>query len=214
MKYCPNLECPGRSSGRSVPEYRDDIEQCGECGTELSSEPPPEPPAEAAQEGVVVQDYFDTESAHLAAAALQAAGIPAYVDDRAPSVLPHLAAARTEVRVVVPQRDADRARDILVEGASSELESVPESGFPLDPGERCPACGSDDIESRRFAFPEGLAARIGLGVALVLLVFVGRLGGLLTLLVVLFVYNWIFGLAWRCRACGQTWRARSRPAGG
>lgn len=196
-----------------APEYRDDIEQCGECGAELSSEPLPEPSAEPAQEGVVVQDYFDTESAHLAAAALQAAGIPAYVDDRAPSVLPHLAAARTEVRVVVPREDAERARDVLVEGASAELESVPESALPVDPAERCPACGSDDIESRRFAFPEGVAARIGLGVALVLLVLIGRLGGLLTLLVLLFVYNWIFGLGWRCRACGHAWRSRSRSAG-
>lgn len=84
-----------------------------------------------------LQTFFGTAEAHLARAALEEAGVPAWVTEE---VMGSMYGVGVGARVRVRASDAARAAEILASGPASAADLPPEMAEPP-----CPACGSRNV---------------------------------------------------------------------
>lgn len=138
---------------------------------------------------MTVATYREPHAAHIARAALEAEGIPAFVvHENLVGLDWMLSQALGGVKVQVAGERAERARAVLREDRSGDLEDVPEASLPLEAEDACPRCGSSAIQPA----PEERRAK-----------------ALSLLLNVPFTYH---RHHWRCQACGADWRIRNSNA--
>jgi len=142
---------------------------------------------------VTVAAFRDPHTAHIARSLLETEGIPAFVDyEHHVGMNWMYSRALGGVRLRVPEADAERAKELLGAADAGALAFEPDDGPPPDDSERCPDCGSLEIEVLPL---ERRTKAISMLVAL--------------------PFAWRRGY-WRCRACGHAWRPprpyRSLPA--
>ena len=144
---------------------------------------------------IVVASFPDEFRAHIALSRLQAAGIEGRV------IGGQVAYARGLMRhpgVAVPQSDADRAREVLVDEPP-----------PPAPPPKCPACGSGEVRATRFTHPlQWLGLILLLGVLAAAKIFGDVPWGvvLVWLVVVGFTMGVLLPRAFVCRQCAHRWR--------
>jgi hypothetical protein len=188
VKHCPNEECPSRRTS-SIPEFRDEVEDCPRCGTELEDGPASVSPAEYV-ELVEVASFMYVHEAELAATHLDAAGVPSAISNRNTLGLHSLlSVALGGVKLMVAAEDLELAREILCQDARplDVPGTGPYRGGATAEEDGCTRCGSTDIVVAR---PHGP--------------WMGILGVLLLGIPFLFVPKQT------CRTCGARWRAPSR----
>jgi hypothetical protein len=116
-KYCPNPECSERSDPGRPAEYRLDVSECPSCGTPLLMGPAPH--TDHGHTVVVARcaSHFHSQSVqHI----LKSEGIPHYLSDsHASSMYGNI----INVRVMVPEEHASRARMLLDEQGTIESEA-------------------------------------------------------------------------------------------
>lgn len=123
--YCPNDQCPDFLTYGLRGEYREGITTCPRCGTGLLPGAPPVAPGasvpsqQATRHGagtlVQVASFLTENEADLAVSFLASQGIDAVRrSDDCAGVHPGLAFS-TQVRVLVPEEDADDAAELLSE---------------------------------------------------------------------------------------------------
>jgi len=139
----------------------------------------------------IVGSFLYIHEADLARALLESEGLRAWIlDDHQVRMEWHMATALGGVKVAVVPEDSGRARQILSEDRSADLESIPELQLPAAEGERCPAC---------YRFDSSLTRSLGRPGAL-------QLGGSLLLLALGFLVPRRTIVSRRtCRACGHEW---------
>jgi membrane protease YdiL (CAAX protease family) len=123
VKHCANAVCPDR--GR-LGEYIDSIETCPRCGSELvPGAPPPTYTQTEWRDLVPVASFADMAVADLQRSLLEAAGIPAIVENE------HMAAiawpysqGAAGIRVLVPPDRLVEAQRMLRTDASSDLDDL------------------------------------------------------------------------------------------
>ena len=92
---------------------------------------------------ITVARFLDTTPADLACACLAGEGVDAHLDDENVSCwLPYLSAAVGGIKLCVPEGDAERARRLLAYEGIRPKRAV-----------CCPACGSNNARTSRFAAP-------------------------------------------------------------
>lgn len=102
----------------------------------------------------IVRVTWFAHEAHLARALLEAEGIDAWVlDAEQVGVQWHVAGAIGGIKVAVREEDAYRARAVLAEDYSAQLDDTEEASLPAASEERCPRCGSTAIRSIETAQP-------------------------------------------------------------
>ena len=153
MKHCEFSECPDLTRHGIIGEYLDHVERCPKCGHSLEEGPAPSldiPPAWV--ELVPVASCRDVAVAHVQRAALDSAGIPAFIQDE------HLVGlywtysqAIGGIRVLVPLDRASEAQRILKEDRSSVLHDISEASLPPAVNEVCPSCGAETVQPARIA---------------------------------------------------------------
>ncbi len=97
------------------------------------------------------------------------------------------------IRLQVPTADAERARELLGQDRSLDLEEIPEADLPAAEDERCPRCGSDRV--RRSQLVRRTKA-------------FSMLFGLVFVLLALLLESWWHRLC--CPACGFSWKEQSQ----
>jgi membrane protease YdiL (CAAX protease family) len=133
VKHCANDACPDRRDG-VMAEYRDAVEICPRCESALvagPADPPPEPAEREWRDLVPVDSCPDVATAQIRAASLEAAGIPAVVQNELGG-LGFVFTGAGSVRVLVPPDRMLEARELLETDASDDLVDLPESGLPPD----------------------------------------------------------------------------------
>ena len=190
MKYCSNDACPDLQRYGFRSEYQADLEACPKCDQVLSDGPAPDRLTETKWvDQVCVATFTHPTSAHVARARLEAAGIPAIVQDEHLSGMQWLySQAIGGAKVCVPAAQSEEAARILARDDSELLEGVAEGQAPPAVNEVCPRCGALTAEPSSLGFrSRALSLLVGLP----------------------FVF-------WRnllhCSRCGHTWRQARRPA--
>jgi hypothetical protein len=134
---------------------------------------------------VTLSSYRDPIDAELARTRLDDAGIPAIVVDQHLISIQWLYSGTIGgVKIKVEDSDLEIAREVLREDRSADLLSIPESQTQLAGGDRCPMCGSSEVEISRVQ--RNLAA-ISLGTGIPLAAWRRR---------------------WICKSCNHSWRRR------
>jgi transposase-like protein len=134
---------------------------------------------------VTLRSYRDSIDAELAKTQLESAGIPAIiVDQYLVSIQWLYSGAIGGVKVKVDESNLEIAREVLRENRSADLSSIPESQTPLADGDRCPVCGSSEIETSRL---QRNMAAISLAIGVPLIAWRHR---------------------WICKACNHSWKRR------
>ena len=146
MKHCPNSECSHLDETGRAGEYRDDIQRCSDCGSDLAAGAPPEieRPGQLRWEAVV--EVPDQHAAHLVKSALAMEGIPCElrpVGKGGGSLVP---GQPVKAEVIVPDHMADAAREVLSARSGApvalpegdDLEFVDADGMPLEDTEDDP----------------------------------------------------------------------------
>jgi len=166
---------------------------------------------------VTIDRFTSIGAANIARATLEAAGIDAFLADEIDS---H---AHGGIRLQVPREEITTALDVLREAHAntsiSRLEPLP----PLEPGDFCRRCGSDEIYpaiSRARAYARALILSMFGGVLVQFIVIVARMGGVgipqraingmfLLALAAPLVTALVINIAPRmiCRNCQARWRA-------
>ncbi len=166
---------------------------------------------------VTIDRFTSIGAANIARATLEAAGIDAFLADEIDS---H---AHGGIRLQVPREEITTALDVLRESHAntsiSRLEPLP----PLEPGDFCRRCGSDEIYpaiSRARAYARALILSMFGGVLVQFIVIVTRMGGVdipqraingmfLLALAAPLVTALVINIAPRmiCRNCHARWRA-------
>ncbi len=132
---------------------------------------------------VIVGTYRDAAEAQLAKGALEAAGIPAVIEEGN--------------KLAVDEHSAQAAEQIVNAMLGiAHAEHVRSAELP----ERCEQCGSPDVVRRqklpRFGLFVALTFGIGAAIDNTLAAFYVFLAGIVFFLA---------AAAWRCRQCGHTW---------
>ena len=105
---------------------------------------------------VTVARFLDTTRADLACTCLAVEGVEAHLADENVSCwLPYLSAAVGGIKLCVPDRDVARSRRLLAE----------EGLVPERPVLCCPACGSHNVRTSRFAAPASFVGAVVLTLA-------------------------------------------------
>lgn len=143
MKHCADGDCPDLLRDRRHGEFRDEIAVCPACGSRLVAGPaPPTRPPVDWVDRIVVATFPTPVEAHLARASLEAAGIPAAVENEHLAGIQWLyASAIGGVRVTVAASEAEEAAAVLrAVGPASAPATVADA---RDEGDACPRCGAD-----------------------------------------------------------------------
>jgi predicted RNA-binding Zn-ribbon protein involved in translation (DUF1610 family) len=135
-----------------VGEYLDRVERCPKCGHLLVAGPSPSLDVPSDWVDLVpVASCRDVAVAHVQRSALEAAGIPAFVQDE------HLVGMQWTfsqaiggVRVLAPRERAAEAQEILKEDRSSVLHDISEASLPPADNEVCPNCGAETVQAARL----------------------------------------------------------------
>jgi hypothetical protein len=148
LRYCPNVNCSSIEQNGVVAEFLDERSHCVHCQTPLEDGPAPswsESWETRWEELIRVGSYLDVHSAYATQSALRAAGIRAFVRDE------HLAGIRWDcaialdgVAVLVPESQAESAKELMAGVAASEAEALAATSESAD--RRCPRCDSTDLE--------------------------------------------------------------------
>ncbi|MFO0691289.1 MAG: DUF2007 domain-containing protein [Myxococcota bacterium] len=94
----------------------------------------------------IAASYLYPYEAELARALLESHEIPAWIfDEHQIRQRWWLAGALGGVKLGVFEADCERARQLLAEDHSDELQGIPESDLPPDPQEVCPSCSSGRV---------------------------------------------------------------------
>ena len=138
--------------------------------------------------------FRDVPAAQLARSRLEADGIQAsLLGVNHVSINWFASQAIGGIRLQVPAEDGERARELLQQDRSEDLEGVPEADLPAAMGEECPRCGSKRVHRSQLA-QQTKAWSMFFGLPFVLLAL-------------------LFG-SWRrrfrCSACGFSWKAQSQ----
>lgn len=203
MKHCPSESCPFFVRHGRAAEFQDELAQCLDCGAPLEpgqapeperdeDRPPVRPPIAIAGPTAIVTAYDNVPSAYLARALLESEGIPARVlDEQAGSMAFLYAFAVRGVKVEVAARDLDRARQILAEDRSADVEALDGVGRgEVGPAGSCPRCGSQETRRAPLRTLSLLASAVSPSPV-------------------------VFGARRRrCKACGLRWRIRRRRGPG
>ena len=134
VKHCPNPECAGLVRDGVVPEYRDTLEVCLDCGSPLAfgERPAVTPTVVEFHELVTIFIASDLSQGQVVASAIEAAGIPVFVKgELLQGAVGELPPAVSQVEVQVPIERAESGRKIAMiwEGPA------PEDGVSLVGGE-------------------------------------------------------------------------------
>ncbi len=133
--------------------------------------------------------FRDVPAAQLAQSRLEADGIQASLLGVNHVSINWLASqAIGGIRLQVPAEEAERARELLQQDRSEDLEGVPEADLPAAQDEICPRCGSDHVHRSQLAHWTKAAS---------------MLGGIWFLLLSLPFVWWRYRLD--CSACGFSW---------
>jgi hypothetical protein len=155
VKHCPNDGCPDFQKYGLVGEYVDGIEQCPKCGHPLQAGAAPKLPEPEWRDLIPVASYRDVAIAHVQRSALEAAGIPAFVqDENFVGLQWTYSQALGGIRLLVPPDRAAEAQELLASDSASALRDVPESSLPPARSELCPHCGSETVK------PSGIRRRV------------------------------------------------------
>ncbi len=127
MKHCPNPDCPFLARTGEIAEYQDHVENCIDCGVPLApGEAPSESPAVSRQKPplAVVATFLRVMEANVWRARFEAEGIPAFVaDENVRSIYGGFDAYVTGgVRLLVPEPEVERARQLLEERDSNDSQ--------------------------------------------------------------------------------------------
>ena len=96
--------------------------------------------------------FRDVPAAQLAQSRLEADGIEASLLGLNHVSINWLASqAIGGIRLQVPAEDGERARELLLQDRSEDLEGVPEADLPVAEDEQCPRCGSDRVSGSLLA---------------------------------------------------------------
>lgn len=143
MPYCPNRDCPHRLRTGSAADFRDDIQQCSDCGATLVEQEPidtglQEESVSATIEWTLLTHFRQAHEAHLAQSVLESEGIPVYIaDEYVNRMAPLYASALGGVGLYVPTADVDTALQLLNEDFSNAVDqfSGPDLGEYEDSAE-------------------------------------------------------------------------------
>ena len=138
--------------------------------------------------------FRDVPAAQLAQSRLEADGIEASLLGVHHVGVNWLASqAIGGIRLQVPAEEAERARGLLQQDRSEELEGVSEADLPVAEGEVCPHCGSDRVSGSLLA---------------------QRTKGASMLPWFPFISLILLSVLWRkrrrCSACGFSWKPQSK----
>jgi ribosomal protein L40E len=166
---------------------------------------------------VTIDRFTSIGAANVARATLEAAGIDAFLADEIDS---H---AHGGIRLQVPREEIATALDVLREAHANTSVSRPEPLPPLEPGDFCRRCGSDEIYpaiSRARAYARALILSMFGGVLVQFVVIVARTSGVdipqraingmfLLALAAPLITALVINIAPRmiCRNCNARWRA-------
>ena len=166
---------------------------------------------------VTIDRFTSIGAANIARATLEAAGIDAFLADEIDS---H---AHGGIRLQVPREEIATALDVLREAHANTSDHKLEPLPPLEPGDFCRRCGSDEIYpaiSRARAYARALILSMFGGVLVQFVVIVARMGGVaipqraingmfLLALAAPLITALVVNLAPRmiCRNCHARWRA-------
>ena len=141
-KHCDNDACPDLARRGFHPEFGDGVAVCPTCKTDLRpGGVPDEGPAFLWRDMVPVASFVHVPEAHVARARLEAAGIPASVEnEHLASIQWELTSALGGVRVCVPRERAGEAAAIVSRDESDSFE--PDEIAAGDDGPRCPRCNA------------------------------------------------------------------------
>lgn len=90
----------------------------------------------------IVGNFWHAHEAHLAQMYLESQDVPAWVlDEHQVRMRWDLAAAIGGVKLAVRPEDAERARILLSQDHSADLDGIPEQELSPASDERCPRCG-------------------------------------------------------------------------
>ena len=151
MKYCPNSDCPHRFETGRPAEFRDGVERCTDCGTELEAGPAPNPVPRRDDPGatpVTIARFTNDFSAHVARAHLESAGLTAAV------LFDHFP-YRTAIDWVHLSVRADQAAEAI-----EFLETCDLSETPVPVEDRLAHLEHRILIGRWFAFSQGLVPLI------------------------------------------------------
>jgi hypothetical protein len=100
-----------------------------------------------------IAEFRESFEAHLARGKLESEGIPAVVIDENIPNTGLYAESFDCVKLQVPEEDVERAREILTEDHTAEIEAIEEEEFETEPEpeEVCPRCGSHSISARGYS---------------------------------------------------------------
>ena len=189
MKHCANDGCPDLQKYGVIGEYLDSIDICPKCGQPLAAGSPPEPPEPEWRDLTPVASYRDVAIAHVQRVALEAAGIPAVVQNEHMVGLQWTySQALGGVRLLVPSDRVSEARELLGSDSANALRDVPESSLPPAENELCPQCGSPGAQPSRLR-RRVKALSLGLGLPLT-----------------------AWSESFHCTSCGHRWSAREGAA--
>lgn len=90
---------------------------------------------------IILRTYYDPILAHIERTRLEDNGIPCTIDDSMANTYPIYSSGMVGVKLMIFERDKERAEAILAEQVSLPVEEVPDgaiAGF-------CPYCGSANI---------------------------------------------------------------------
>ena len=121
MKHCPNQDCQHLAETGRAGEFRDDIAQCSDCGTDLApgEAPEVEPPGQI--QWVAMMVVADPHSAHLAKTALAMEGIPSElrpIRRDGEGMVPGRPGA---AELIVPEHMAEAAKNVLAERSAEPV---------------------------------------------------------------------------------------------
>jgi|ERR1041385_1426253 hypothetical protein len=166
---------------------------------------------------ITIDRFTSIGAATVARATLEAAGIDAFLADESD------AHAHGGIRLQVPREDITNALDVLRDAHVNASDIKAEALPPLEPGDFCRRCGSDEIYpaiSRARAYARALILSMFGGVAVQMIVAATRSAGILipqraiggAFLLVLaapLITAVVINIAPRmiCRNCHAQWRA-------
>jgi hypothetical protein len=98
-----------------------------------------------------IGEFTDSFEAHLARGKLESEGILAVVVDENIQNTGLYSQSMCCVMLQVPEEDFERARELLLEDHTAEIESIEDFETEPEPEEVCPRCGSRSISERGYS---------------------------------------------------------------